>query len=174
MAWIVQTLEGEEPVITALTDSSYTRLCLTLQSEVQVPVVPLWEDLNLNCIAFAVPAELIPWIEPHLSVVQEDGDCYTEAQDGFCVAVAVVVVGAPAMTFFHLAPAHVSFTTNGRWPHAGAVLEFPGEATREPPPDDFEGVAPSPISRTPLELDVLLGAHLFNGHWQDCKHLSFA
>ena len=119
----------------------------------------------MQCIAFAVPAELAPWLEARLVLVADPNDATTEAADGFCVAIVVLVTAVPAMTYFSVAPSHVSFTANGRWPHAPSALEEPGEVDRPPPADGFEGVAPSAISRTTAELDAVIGGHLFAGPW---------
>ena len=118
MAWVVQTVLGEEEVTTALADPCYSQLALVLPSAVAVPVVPLWEDTGNGTLAVLVPAALAPWLEAELVVVASADDQANEAASGFCVAACAVVlslVKSPPM--LSKAPPGCSFTNNGSWPH---------------------------------------------------------
>ena len=91
MAWVLQTQQGEEDVVTALADHSYTYLCVGLQFGVSVPVVPLWDDRTHNTLAILTPASLAPWLEAELTVVADPFDRDSESASGFAVAVVAIV-----------------------------------------------------------------------------------
>ena len=55
MSWTYQSPSGEFPVIPALDDPAYTHLQLTLGNDIQVLVIPLWEDFDHGCISIMVP-----------------------------------------------------------------------------------------------------------------------
>ena len=90
MAWVLQTQLGEEDVVTALADHSYTYLCVGLQFGVSIPIVPLWDDALHNTLAILAPASLAPWLEAELAVVADIHNRDAEASWGFSVAVAAI------------------------------------------------------------------------------------
>jgi hypothetical protein len=163
--WNVETTNGRLAVWVAVAHTDYSRLALTLESEIIVPVVPLWVDLLSDQLAFLVPAELVPWMEATLVTCCSLEDRTLETSDGFSVAAAALVVDVGCMPAFSPAGPEVSWTRRGLWPHGAAAREVPCNAGRGHLPDEFEAVAPSAISCSPDEVDVLLLGALYTGPW---------
>ena len=112
--------EVDDVVRPVLTHTDYTRLMLTLGSELMVPIVPLWIDTSFNQLAVLAPAELAQWLEASLVCCSSIRNRLEESGDGFAVAATSLVLDLVSMPAFSLAADSVGWIKKGRWPHGEA------------------------------------------------------
>ena len=136
--WTVETAVGTTVVITASDSLDYTRLMLTLPSEVMLPVTPLLYDVSMGTLSFLVPAETAHWLEAALIGCADAEDASLEAADGFAVAGVGIVTDSGCMPMFSVAPPGIGWTRLGRWPHGAAARHVACDAGRNPPPEGHE------------------------------------
>ena len=114
VGWTVATAEGSHLVNTALHNTDYTRLMLTLPNELMVPIFPLWIDLTAAQLAVLAPAELAPWMEASLIACSSERNRLDEASDGFAVAVTALILDNGALRDLSVASDGVAWTRRGR------------------------------------------------------------